>query len=111
MQDQGPKNLEVYTYADWDSACEAIDKADWDSIIMTENVDDAWKAWLQQLMQFMSIMNQFIPNCSLQNIRQNLPWLTKSRSLIKSIKKRNLLYKRAKKSGSFISYKLAAIRL
>ena len=42
MQDQGPKNL--YTYADWDSACEAIDEADWDSIIMTENVDDAWEA-------------------------------------------------------------------
>ena len=37
--------------------------------------------------------------------RRNLPWLTKS--LIKSIKKRNLLYKRAKKSGSFRSYKLA----
>ena len=21
----------------------------WDSIIMTENIDDAWEAWLQQL--------------------------------------------------------------
>ena len=36
---------------------------------------------------------------------QNLPWLTKS--LIKLIEKRNLLNKKAKKSGSFRSYKLA----
>ena len=53
---------------------------------------------------YMSIMNQFIPNCSLQ-CRRNLPWLTKS--LIKSIKRRNLLYKRAKRTGNFRKYRLA----
>ena len=90
-----------YAHADWAGACEAIDEINWDDLVMTENIDDAWEAWLQQ---FMSIMNQFIPNCTLRS-RRNLPWLTKP--LIKSIKKRNLLYKRAKKSGNFRNYKLA----
>ena len=89
-----------YTYADWDGACEAIDGFNWD-LVMTENIDDAWKNWLQQ---FMLIMSEFIPNCTLRT-RRNLPWLTNS--LIKSIKKRNLLYKRAKKTGNFRMYKLA----
>ena len=69
--------------------------------VMSENIDDTWETWLQQ---FMSIMGQFIPNCTLPN-RHNLPWLNKS--LIKSIKKRNLLYKRAKRSGNFRMYKIA----
>lgn len=68
---------------------------------MADNIDVAWEAWFQQ---FMSIMSQFIPNCTLRS-RCNLPWLTKS--LIKSIKKQNLLYKRAKQTGNFRKYKLA----
>ena len=69
--------------------------------INTESIDGTWENWLQQ---FMLIMNQFIPNCVLQS-RRNLPWLSKA--LINSIKKRNMLYKRAKKTGNFSKYKLA----
>ena len=68
---------------------------------MSKSIDSTWENWLQQ---FMSIMNQFIPNCTLRS-RHNLPWLTKS--LVTSIKKRNSLYKRAKISGNFSKYKLA----
>ena len=68
---------------------------------MTQNIDDTWENWMHQ---FMSIMNQFIPNCTLLS-KRNLPWLTKP--LINSIKKRNLLFKRAKKTGSFRNYKIA----
>ena len=68
---------------------------------MTENIDDTREKWLKQ---FMSIMFQFISNCTLRS-RRNLPWLTKS--LRNSIKKRNLLYKRVKKTGDFRKFKLA----
>ena len=89
-----------YSYADWDGANEAIEQFDW-TTVMTQNIDDTWENWLHQ---FMSIMNQFIPNCTLLS-KRNLPWLTKP--LINSIKKRNLLFKRAKKSASFRNYKIA----
>ena len=46
----------------WDSACKTIDDFDWDTVL-TENIDEAWDKWLQQ---FMSIMNQFKPNCTLR---------------------------------------------
>ena len=35
---------------------EAIDEFDWDTVV-TENIDDTWKHWLQQ---FVSPMSQFI---------------------------------------------------
>ena len=69
-----------YTYADWNAACEAIDEFDWDTVL-SESIDGTWENWLQQ---FMSSMNQFIPNCTLHS-RHNLPWLTKS--LVTSSKK------------------------
>ena len=89
-----------YTYADWNAACDAIDEFDWDTI-MSKSIDSTWENWLQQ---FMSIMNQFIPNCTLRS-RHNLPWLTKS--LFTLIKKRKTLFKRVKISGNFSKYMLA----
>ena len=93
-----------YAHADWVGACEAIDEINLDDLVMTENIDDAWEAWMQQ---FMSIMNQFIPICTLRSTR-NLFRLTKP--LIKLIKKRQLLYKSANKSGNFRNYKIALNR-
>ena len=49
-----------------------------------------------------SIPNKVIP------ARRNLPWLNKS--IIKSMKKRNQLFKKAKKTGNFRQYKLARNR-
>ena len=88
-----------YSYADWDGACGAIDDFDWDSI-MSDDIDVACENWNKQ---FMSIMEQFIPNCFL-NSRRNLPWLTKS--LMRSIRKKNLLFKKAKSTGNFRKYKV-----
>ncbi len=68
---------------------------------MTHNVNESWENWSHQ---FMLVTNQFIPNCTLLS-KHNLPWLTKP--LVNSIKKRNLLYKKAKKTGNFRNYKIA----
>ena len=88
-----------YTYADWDGACEAIDNFDWDSIL-SDDIDVACENWLKQ---FMSIMEQFIPNSFLKS-RHNLPWLTKP--LMRSIRKKNSLFKRAKSTGNFRKYRI-----
>ena len=88
-----------YSYADWDGACRAIDDFDWTSI-MSDDVDVAWENWLNQIL---SIMDRFIPNCFLKS-SHNLPWLTKP--LIKSIRKKNLLFKKAKSTGNFRKYKI-----
>ena len=47
-----------YKYADWIKACELIDEFNWDSIF-TDNIELSWKLWHQQ---FMSMMNQTMPN-------------------------------------------------
>ena len=88
-----------YSYVDWDGACEAIDDFDWDSI-MSNDIDVACENWLKQ---FMSIMEQFTPNCLLKS-RQNLPWLTKP--LMRLIRKKNLLFKKAKSARNFNRYKI-----
>ena len=92
-----------YSYADWNTARELIDTFNWDSI-MSDDVELSWKQWHQQ---FMRIMSQTIPNRLLPS-RRNLPWLNKS--IVRSMKKRNLLFKRAKTSGNFGQFKLARNR-
>ena len=57
--------------------------------------------------QFMNIMKQTIPNRLLPS-RRNLPWL--NRSITRSIKKRNLLFKQAEKNGNFHRYRIARNR-
>ena len=88
-----------YTYADWNKACKLIDDYNWDSIL-SKNIDLSWKLWHQQ---FMSIMAQSIPNRIIPS-RRNLPWLNKS-----IIKKRNQLFKKAKRTGIFVSTSLLVI--
>ena len=92
-----------YGYADWDKACDLINQFDWDSIL-SENVELSWKLWHKQ---FMSIMAQSIPNRVIPT-RRNLPWL--NRGIIKSMKKRNQLFKKAKRTGNFHHFKLARNR-
>lgn len=52
----------------------------------------------------MSIMKQAIPN-SVIKTKRNLPWLNKS--IIQSIRRRNKLFKQAKRTGDFSKYKRA----
>ena len=55
----------------------------------------------------MDIMAQSIPNRFLPP-RRNLPWLTKP--IIQSMRKRNMLFKKAKSSGNFTKYKRARMQ-
>ena len=92
-----------YAYADWTKACELIDDYNWDSIF-SGDIELSWKLWYHQ---FMSIMSQSIPN-TIIHTRRNLPWLDSS--IVKLMKKRNQLFKRAKRSGNFHQYRLARNR-
>ena len=77
-------------YADWDGARGAIDDFDWDSIMLMTLM---LHVKIGSSIFFLSIMDQFIPNCLLRS-RHNLPWLTKP--LLRLIRKKNLLFKKAK---------------
>ena len=92
-----------YAYADWAKACELIEDFNWDSIL-SGDIELSWKLWYHQ---FMSAMSQSIPNTRIRT-RRNLPWLNKP--IVKLMRKRNQLFKRAKRSGNFHQYRLARNR-
>ena len=91
-----------YSHADWEKACDLIDSFEWDSIL-TDDIDASLKQWHEQL----DIMAQSIPNRFLPP-RRNLPWLTKP--IIQFMRKRNMLFRKAKSSGNFTKYKRARNR-
>ena len=86
-----------------EKACDLIDSFKWDSIL-TDDIDASLKQWHKQ---FTDIMAKSIPNSFLPP-RRNLPWLTKP--IIQSMRKRNMLFKKAKSSGNFTKYKRARNR-
>ena len=92
-----------YAHADWDKACELINQFNWDSVL-SDNIELSWKLWRKH---FLFIMAQSIPNRVIPTGR-NLPWLNKS--IIQSMKKRNQLFKKGKRTGDFRQFKLARNR-
>lgn len=92
-----------YNFADWPAACNLIQQFDWETIL-SGDIDQVWETWLHT---FMSIMKQTVPNAIL-NTRRNLPWLNKS--IVQLIRRRNMLFKQAKRSGNFSKYKNARNR-
>ncbi len=95
-----------YSYADWNTARELIDTYNWDSI-MSDDIELSWKQWHQQ---FMSIMSQTIPNRLLPS-RRNLPCIVKQIYIVRSMKKRNLLFKRANELETLANSNLPGIVL
>ena len=87
-----------YSNADWSRACDLIDSTDWNSLV-TDDVNTSWHEWQHR---FLEIMNMCVPKQTLPR-RHNLPWLNKH--LLQSMRRRNHLYKRAKKSGNHVKYK------
>ena len=79
-------------------ACRLIDGTDWDSILVGNDIDLVAQNWTDK---FLSIMEQCIPHRVLRK-RRNLPWLTKS--IVQLIRKCNILFKRAKKSGKQVHF-------
>ena len=86
-----------YSLANFELACDMLDNTDWDGIF-TDNVNSSWENWRARFMQ---IMVQCIPQLTLGS-KKNLPWLTKS--VVQAIRKRNALFRAAKKCKSSSSY-------
>ena len=86
-----------YSLANFDLACEMLDNTDWDGIF-TENVNSSWENWKARFLQIMELC---IPQLSLKS-KKNLPWLTKP--VIQAIRRRNSLFRAAKKSKSSAAY-------
>ena len=93
-----------YNHANWEGACELINDFDWDSIV-SDDVNSSWMKWQHQ---FLSIMEQCIPQRSLPP-RKNLPWMNKN--LKQAMRRRNALYKNGKRTGNFSKFKAARNRV
>ena len=96
------KKVWFYDKGDYEKACRLIDETDWNCILNGNDINTATSNWTQT---FLSIMEQCIPHRYLRQ-KVNLPWLTKE--VIQLIRKRNILYRKAKKSqhlSHFTQYK------
>ena len=89
-----------YKHADWGRACELIDATDWSALLSPNDINQTWYNWRET---FLNIMNECIPKAVLPSRRRNRPWLTKQ--LVQAIRRKNALYKRAKKTGDFSKYR------
>ena len=89
-----PRTIWRYDHADFGKACELINSTDWDALIVDNDVSLSLQNWEQCFLQIMDVC---IPKGTLPK-RQNLPWLSKN--LLRAMRKRNRLYKRAKRSGA-----------
>ncbi len=90
--DNSPRALWMYKHADWTRARELIEVTDWNSLL-TDDMNVPWANWKQH---FMKLTKECMPHKSLPP-RRNLPWLSKN--LIQQMRKRNMLYSRAKRSS------------
>ena len=89
VQNNPRRQIWHYARADFELASNILSNLDLASIMDTNDIHQSWEKWKEA---FLSTMESCIPKSTLPK-RHNLPWLSKS--LIQSMKKRNLLYKRA----------------
>ena len=94
------RKIWLYNHADWDRAIKLLDSCDW-GVLLGQDANESWTNWCEK---FLSIMEECIPRRTLPQ-RRNLPWLSKT--IVQSMRKRNYLYRKAKKSGNFCKYKKA----
>ena len=94
----------VWMYKDANSvrANNLIEQTDWDGLL-TDDVDESTELWTNKLLEIMKLC---IPHKYLPSNTGKQPWLT--RNIIKHMRKRNCLFKKAKKvSTSNTNKKLA----
>ena len=82
-----------YAQADFTKACRLIDDTNWDALL-GDDINDSLHNWQTK---FMEIIEECIPKKVLPK-RRNLPWMTTK--LTRGMRKRNSLYKRARKIGN-----------
>ena len=83
-----------YAQADFDSASLMLSNLDLNMTLDPDNISWSWNCWKRS---FLDIMKQCIPSALLPT-RRNLPWLSKP--LIQLMRKRNLLYRKARDSNN-----------
>ena len=88
----------LYKHGNFELACRLINETDWDSILIGNDIDLIAQSWTDK---FLTIMEQCIPHRNLRK-RCNLPWLTKN--IVQLIRKRNILFRRAKRSGKLVHF-------
>ena len=79
-----------YAQADFESASLVLSNLDLNTILDPNNINTSWSRWKSY---FLDVMKGYIPTALLPK-RPNLPWLSKS--LIQLMRKRNLLYRKAR---------------
>ena len=89
-----PRKVWLYDRADFELANELLVGCG-DIINPDDDLEHVWSVWEEY---FMSIMHQCIPQVTVK-VKKNPPWL--SSVLLTNIRKKNSLYRRARKSGRF----------
>ena len=92
-----------YAHANWDRACEIIADCNWDSLLS----DDLNTSWLKWQQEFMSIMEQCMPQRSLPHSK-NPTWMNKN--LKQAMRRRSAFYKYGKSTGDYSKFKSARNR-
>ncbi len=88
-----------YSHADFDLAQQLIAETNWEDII-TDNIDSSW---LNCQRNFLELMETCIPQkVPPPRRRRNRPWLSKG--IVQATRRRNALFKRAKRSGAGPEY-------
>ena len=87
-----------YAHANFDHACELLASTDWASLFESSSVNVCWDIWHSK---FLEIMTESIPLVEVKS-RRNLPWLSKA--VTQAIKKRNALFRAAKRFKDRASY-------
>ena len=81
-----------YDLAEFDRAAEMLDAIEWSSLL-PDDVDSYWSCWSNY---FLKIMELCIPHPVVKT-KQDVPWMT--RTISEAIKKRNALFRKAKRTG------------
>ena len=93
------RNIWRYAHADFEKANRLLKAKDWTFLYNKPDIDQAWEVWQQT---FLEVMEECIPKINIYK-ENSIPWMQKSIKL--KIKKRNMVYKRAKQTGKVQQYK------
>ena len=88
------RSVWCYSHADFDKACCLLEDVDWVNLMGDPDVNVCWRAWQST---FLDVMDKCIPRKTLPH-KKHLPWI--SLPILDTINKRNLLFRKYKRTGS-----------
>ena len=78
-----------WSRSDVDGLKNAIETANWDSVLHCQNVEEGWSQWKTQIL---AIAQQFIPQKTVSSTKPTRPWVTPE--IITHVKTKHRLYRR-----------------